>query len=133
MMNGQHDLLIIWQWFPNCWLSDWFFNWTNWKIELIERLSHWLIVYLSSIYLEFLGFRVSDHRDWWIDGSIDWYFYWLIDWFYWLIDDWLIEFAINQLNCRIEEINIHAIQFLHGCQHPTLALLHQDVHGRYGI
>ena len=41
---------------------------TDFLIELIERLSHWLIVYLSSIYLEFLGFRVSDHRDWWIDG-----------------------------------------------------------------
>ncbi|XP_023326230.1 DNA damage-binding protein 1 [Eurytemora carolleeae] len=41
------------------------------------------------------------------------------------------QMELKAFNIRIEEINIHAIQFLHGCQHPTLALLHQDVHGRH--
>jgi DNA damage-binding protein 1 len=38
---------------------------------------------------------------------------------------------LKAFNIRIEEIMIHDIQFLHGCQHPTIALLHQDVHGRH--
>ena len=29
----------------------------------------------------------------------------------------------------MEELSVNDIQFLHGCQAPTVALLHQDVHG----
>ena len=32
---------------------------------------------------------------------------------------------------RMEETFVCDIQFLHGCAQPTIALLHQDVHGRH--
>jgi len=38
---------------------------------------------------------------------------------------------LKAFNIRLEEIMIHDIQFLHGCQHPTIVLLHQDQQGRH--
>ena len=34
-------------------------------------------------------------------------------------------------NIRMEELNVFDIHFLFGCAQPTIALLHQDVHGRH--
>ena len=31
---------------------------------------------------------------------------------------------------RIEETKIFDIQFLHDCTNPTIAILHEDTHGR---
>ena len=35
------------------------------------------------------------------------------------------------LFCRIEETKIFDIQFLHDCVNPTIAILHEDTHGRH--
>lgn len=32
---------------------------------------------------------------------------------------------------RMEELQVHDVEFLHGCANPTLILIHQDVNGRH--
>ena len=32
---------------------------------------------------------------------------------------------------RLEELNVIDVQFLHGCNVPTIILVHQDTHGRH--
>lgn len=34
-------------------------------------------------------------------------------------------------NIRIDELQVHDVEFLHGCANPTLILIHQDVNGRH--
>lgn len=31
----------------------------------------------------------------------------------------------------MEELQVHDVEFLHGCANPTLILIHQDVNGRH--
>ena len=38
---------------------------------------------------------------------------------------------LKAFNIRIEELQIFDIQFLYGNSQPTIALIHQDVHGRH--
>ena len=38
---------------------------------------------------------------------------------------------LKAFNIRLEELQIYDIQFLHGVSQPTIALIHQDVHGRH--
>lgn len=38
---------------------------------------------------------------------------------------------LKAFNIRMEELNVQDIEFLHGCQAPTIALIHQDVQGRH--
>ena len=38
---------------------------------------------------------------------------------------------LKAFNIRIEELQIYDIQFLFGVSQPTIALIHQDVHGRH--
>jgi len=38
---------------------------------------------------------------------------------------------LTAYNIRMEELLVYDVQFLHGCQLPTIVLLHQDVHGRH--
>ena len=38
---------------------------------------------------------------------------------------------LKAFKIRLEELQIYDIQFLHGVSQPTIALIHQDVHGRH--
>ena len=38
---------------------------------------------------------------------------------------------LKAFNIRLEELQIYDIQFLHGVAQPTIALIHQDFHGRH--
>ncbi|KAF6200141.1 hypothetical protein GE061_006442 [Apolygus lucorum] len=38
---------------------------------------------------------------------------------------------LKAVSIRIEECDIHDLNFLHGCVNPTIILLHQDPHGRH--
>ncbi|KAK7098349.1 DNA damage-binding protein 1-like isoform X2 [Littorina saxatilis] len=38
---------------------------------------------------------------------------------------------LKAFNVRLEELSVIDIQFLHCCNHPTVALIHQDHHGRH--
>lgn len=38
---------------------------------------------------------------------------------------------LKAFNIRLEELTVIDIQFLHGCQVPTIILIHQDPHGRH--
>ncbi|XP_038067172.1 DNA damage-binding protein 1-like [Patiria miniata] len=38
---------------------------------------------------------------------------------------------LKAFNIRLEELNVIDVQFLHGCQVPTIVFVHQDPHGRH--
>lgn len=38
---------------------------------------------------------------------------------------------LKAFNIRLEELNVIDVQFLHGCNVPTIILVHQDTHGRH--
>nr|XP_023018140.1 DNA damage-binding protein 1 [Leptinotarsa decemlineata] len=40
-------------------------------------------------------------------------------------------YELKATNFRMEELQVHDVEFLHGCANPTLILIHQDVNGRH--
>ncbi|KAJ8941355.1 hypothetical protein NQ314_010418 [Rhamnusium bicolor] len=40
-------------------------------------------------------------------------------------------YELKASNFRMEELQVHDVEFLHGCANPTLILIHQDVNGRH--
>uniref|UniRef100_T1J441 DNA damage-binding protein 1 n=1 Tax=Strigamia maritima TaxID=126957 RepID=T1J441_STRMM len=38
---------------------------------------------------------------------------------------------LKAFNIRLEELSVQDIEFLHGCQTPTIIIIHQDTHGRH--
>ncbi|KAF6018031.1 DDB1 [Bugula neritina] len=41
------------------------------------------------------------------------------------------EKEVRAFNLRLEELNVIDIKFLHGCNTPTIIIIHQDTHGRH--
>ncbi|VEN37337.1 unnamed protein product [Callosobruchus maculatus] len=40
-------------------------------------------------------------------------------------------YELKATNFRMDELQVHDVEFLHGCANPTLILIHQDVNGRH--
>lgn len=40
-------------------------------------------------------------------------------------------YELKASNFRMDELQVHDVEFLHGCANPTLILIHQDVNGRH--
>ncbi|KAJ8968134.1 hypothetical protein NQ317_007859, partial [Molorchus minor] len=40
-------------------------------------------------------------------------------------------YELKATNLRMEELQVHDVEFLHGCTNPTLILIHEDVNGRH--
>ncbi|KAF7266770.1 hypothetical protein GWI33_019945 [Rhynchophorus ferrugineus] len=40
-------------------------------------------------------------------------------------------YELKATNYRMDELQVHDVEFLHGCPNPTLILIHQDVNGRH--
>lgn len=38
---------------------------------------------------------------------------------------------LKAVSIRMDELQVHDVEFLHGCTNPTIVLIHQDVNGRH--